>query len=162
MSISPTDRLFLAQSEAAKKESHDPGRQVGATLVSASGQMIATGTNRPPSAMGLSSADSRMAIAADPNWKYFVIEHAERNAICNAHDQGHSLAGATIYVTLFPCADCARAIVSAGVRRLVAPRPTISTVADEKWRAHFEYAQEIFARSGVEMTLFESLEAGDE
>lgn len=151
MPLSPTDRLFLEQSEAAKKESHDPNRQVGVVIVSPTGHLLATGSNRPPEAVNLTLQESHRAIAEDPNWKYFMLEHAERNAISNARQLGVSLRGATMYGTLFPCADCARAIAAAGIRRLVVPAPEANTQRDEKWQSHFDYARQIFVLSGVEV-----------
>ena len=53
MSLSPTDRLFLVQCEAVKKESHDPNRQVGVVIVSPTGHLLATGSNRPPEVLEL-------------------------------------------------------------------------------------------------------------
>ena len=132
-------------------ESHDPDRQVGAVIADASGEVLSMGTNRPPKQMHLSADDSRLAIAGDHEWKYFMLEHAERNAIANARDSGRSLKGATIYVSLYPCANCARAIAAAGIRRLVAPEPVIATARDERWRADFFYAPRIFELSGVEV-----------
>ncbi len=49
--------------------------------------------------------------------KYFYTTHSELNAILNY--RGGSLEGATMYVTLFPCNECAKAIIQAGIRRLV-------------------------------------------
>ena len=49
--------------------------------------------------------------------KYFFVCHAELNAILNY--RGGSLEGSTIYVSLFPCNECAKAIIQAGIRRIV-------------------------------------------
>jgi dCMP deaminase len=132
-----------------KLDSHDPDRQVGVVIVSQSGEVLATGTNRPPESMHLSIDESLAAISRDPSWKYFVLEHAERNAINHAVKSGHSLAGATMYGTLFPCADCSRAIVAFGIRRLVVPLPSETDQRNEKWKEHFRYANEIFTAAGT-------------
>lgn len=154
MLLSPADRLFLMQCEAVKKESHDPDRQVGAVIVSPLGHLLATGSNRPPEAMGVSRQDSVIAIERDPNWKYFMLEHAERNAINNARELGLSLANAVMYGTLFPCADCARAIVAVGIRRLVVPSPEVGRFRDKRWEVHFHYAHRILEMANVQMDLF--------
>jgi dCMP deaminase len=78
-----------------------------------------------------------------------MLEHAERNAIFAAYAEGKSMVGATIYSTLFPCADCARAIVAAGLSRLVVLGMTKDPVRDEKWLEHYRHAERIFARAGV-------------
>jgi len=149
MPLSPKDRLFLEQCEAAKKESHDPDRQVGVVIASPTGHLLATGSNRPPEALNLTLEASHHAITKDPDWKYYMLEHAERNAINNARRLGASVSGATMYGTLFPCADCARAIAAAGIRRLVVPAPQ----RDEKWQCHFHYARQILVLSGIEVDL---------
>ena len=77
-------------------------------------------------------------------------EHAERNAIYNAARLGISLAGCTCYVNWFPCIDCARAIIQAGIVRLVGLEPDRT---DVKWGADFEFAINLFEEVGVELTL---------
>jgi len=149
MTISEVDLKFLELSNQARRESHDPHRQVGAVVVSPDGHLLATGSNKPPVSLGYALEDSLEAIAQDPTWKYFHIEHAERNAINDAHNRGVSLEGGTMFCTLFPCADCARAIVAAGIVRLVVPSGYGSSLRDSKWSDHYRYAKEIFDRAGV-------------
>jgi dCMP deaminase len=161
MPLSSIDRFFLVQCEAVKKESHDPDRQVGVVIASPTGHLLATGSNRPPESVELSLRESHRAIAKDPNWKYFMLEHAERNAINNARGLGHSLTGATMYGTMFPCADCARAIVAAGIRRLVVPHPEANPQRDEKWQSHFQYAHQILDLSGVELDFIAPADLAD-
>lgn len=153
MPLSATDLLFLKQCEVVKKESHDPDRQVGVVIVDPMGRVLATGSNKPPTALGLTVQDSHSAIVSDPEWKYFVVEHAERNAVNNARDLNRSVKGATMYGTLFPCADCARAIAAAGISRLVVPPPEANPLRDEKWQSHFQYARQIIELSGVQLDL---------
>jgi dCMP deaminase len=151
MTLSPTDCFFLVQCEAVKKESHDPDRQVGVVIVGSRGDLLATGSNRPPEAVELTLEDSHRAIVKDPNWKYFMLEHAERNAIYAARGLGHPLIGSTMYGTLFPCADCARAIAAAGIRRVVVP--SADSKRDEKWQQHYRYSLQILKMSGIELYL---------
>lgn len=154
MLLSSADCLFLMQCEVVKRESHDPSRQVGAVIASPAGHLLATGSNRPPEVMRLTFRDSVAAIQQDPEWKYFVLEHAERNAINNARELGHSLINATMYGTLFPCADCARAIAAAGIRRLVVPSPESNPLRDKRWETHFFYARMILDMANVQMDFF--------
>ena len=51
--------------------------------------------------------------------KYWWIEHAERNAIYNAARIGTSLNNCTMYISFLPCMDCARAIVSVGIKTII-------------------------------------------
>jgi dCMP deaminase len=148
--LTSSDQHFLDQCDAAKEASHDPIRKVGAVIVGSAGQIVATGANRPPEGIHLDRQTSFARIAADTSWKYFMLEHAERNAIALARNEGHMLRGTTMYSSLFPCADCARAIVAAGIGRLVAPNFS-GRAEDEKWQEHFKYAVEILRLGGVQL-----------
>jgi len=143
LAISHDDRRFLLLCEEVKKESYDPHRKVGVVVVGPSGVVLADGVNAPPQKMGISLSAAAAAISHDASWKYFMFEHAERAAIFAARDKGASLVGATMYGTLFPCADCARAIVSAGILRLVISAADEDPIRDERWRDHYRFAQEI-------------------
>ncbi len=149
MAISSQDRRLLLLCDEVRQGSHDPHRKVGAIIADTEGRVIAEGTNAPPLALGLSIADSHEAIRSDPNWKYFVLEHAERNAIFAALTKGKSLRGATIYGTLFPCADCARAIVASGLSRLVVTGLGLDPIRDQKWTDHYRHAGSILQLAGV-------------
>ena len=149
MTISTRDRHFLLLCNEVREGSHDPHRKVGVVIADGAGQQIAVGTNAPPISLGFTAAESHEAIRQDPAWKYFMLEHAERNALFAAYAKGTSLAGATMYGTLFPCADCARAIVAAGLTRLVVLGLTRDPVRDEKWLEHYGYAERILALAGV-------------
>jgi dCMP deaminase len=83
--------------------------------------------------------------------KYDWTEHAERNAIYNAARVGISVLGCTLYVNWFPCKDCARATVQAGIVRLVGLEPER---ADPTWGMDFEFSERLFAEVGVEVALY--------
>jgi dCMP deaminase len=126
---------------------------VGVLIVDHRGQILSLGTNAPPVQLGLSRSDSHAAIAVDPEWKYFMLEHAERNAINAARNGGKSVASATMYGTLFPCADCARAIVAAGISRLVVSGPGGNPDRDRKWIDHYRYAHRILELARVRVDI---------
>jgi dCMP deaminase len=151
MTISNDDLQFMRLSNEARRQSHDPHRQVGAVIVDCTGEVISMGSNSPPSVLGIPATVSITAISEDSSWKYFMLEHAERNAINEAHRRGTSLVGSTMYVTLFPCADCARAIAAAGISKLVVPLTHGETERDDKWSEHYRFASRIFAAAGVEI-----------
>jgi dCMP deaminase len=155
MAVSTTDRRLLLQCLQVRENSHDPNRKVGVVIADDSGQVLAVGTNAPPSSLQLTIADSHEAIRNDPTWKYFVLEHAERNAIFAVHAHGKSVVGATMYSTLFPCADCARAIVAAGLSRLVVLRITTDAIRDAKWLSHYKHADRMLVMAGVAVELVE-------
>lgn len=154
MAISSKDRLMILRSQNAQKASHDPHRQVGVVIANNKNQIVSVGTNAPPASFGLDPVDSRRSIVDDAKWKYYMLEHAERNAIFTALKNGYSLDGATMYGTLYPCADCARAIAAAGIRRVVVPKAGIQPERDEKWLEHYKYAQKVFALAGIEVDYF--------
>lgn len=149
MAISRQDRRLLQLCDEVRHGSHDPDRKVGAVIADAAGEVVAIGTNAPPAALGLTVAQSHAAVRQDPNWKYFVLEHAERNAIFDALNRGRSLSGTTMYGTLFPCADCARAIVASRLSRLVVFGSGLDPIRDQKWLDHYRHAQRIFELAGV-------------
>jgi dCMP deaminase len=81
--------------------------------------------------------------------KYFWYEHAERNAIYNAARVGTQLAGSLLLVTMYPCMDCARAIVQSGIEEVV----TVSPPQDflDRWGAHVDKSAELFGECGVKI-----------
>jgi len=96
----------------AQSRSDDPDTQVGAVIIDARGSLLGVSANELP--IGVKVAEERLT---KPE-KYLYIEHAERGAIYDAARRGNSLEGADMVVTMFPCADCARAIISSGIRLL--------------------------------------------
>lgn len=77
--------------------------------------------------------------------KYLYMEHAERNAIYNATRNGISLYGATMYVTHFPCSDCARAIIQAGIKEVA----YLKKIETDQWTASNNASEDMFRRAGV-------------
>ncbi|WP_209599397.1 deaminase [Ruegeria sp. HKCCSP351] len=154
MTITDTDLIFLQQCQELRAQSHDPHRQVAALIVNNDGQVIGAGTNATPKAMGMSKEDSIKAIDEDFNSKYFLLEHAERNAIFSALRNKADPSQATMYVTNFPCADCARAIASSGISRLVAAEPGVEGKRDEKWMEHYHFARRIFELANVSVETY--------
>ena len=66
---------------------------------------------------GMRSKDPNTQVGAPLENKYLFTTHSELNAILNY--RGGSLEGSTIYVSLFPCNECAKAIIQAGIKRIV-------------------------------------------
>lgn len=96
--------------------SKDPNTQVGACIVSPDKKIVGVGYNGFPT--GLSDDD--LPWERDGEWldtKYPYVCHAELNAILNSSLP--SLKGATLYVGLFPCNECAKAIIQSGIKRIV-------------------------------------------
>ena len=100
----------------AADRSKDPSTQVGACIVSDDNRILSTGYNGFP--QGCSDDDfpwNRDESLGET--KYNFVVHAELNAILNAG--GKSLIGSRIFVSLFPCHECAKAIIQSGVKEVV-------------------------------------------
>ena len=110
------DEYFMGVALLAAKRSKDPNTQVGACIVH-NNVILSTGYNGFP--YGCSDDEYPWEREGDfqNNTKYPFVVHAELNAILNS--QGKSLMGATIYVALFPCNECAKAIIQSGIKEVV-------------------------------------------
>lgn len=108
------DEYFMGVSLLAAKRSKDPNTQVGACIVDKNNIILSTGYNGFP--FGCSDDEYPWAREGEDT-KYKFVVHAELNAILNAN--GKLLKGARIYVDLFPCNECAKAIIQAGISEVV-------------------------------------------
>ena len=81
--------------------------------------------------------------------KYAFIEHAERNAIYAAACKGEATAGGTLYCPWYACADCARAIIQAGIVRVIGHKQMFDRTP-EHWKETIAYGNEMFREAGVE------------
>ena len=111
------DEYFMGVALLASMRSKDPNTQVGACIVDENNRILSTGYNGFP--QGCSDDEFPWDRESDdPNCtKYPFVVHAELNAILNAG--GRPLAGSRIYVALFPCNECAKAIIQSGIREIV-------------------------------------------
>jgi dCMP deaminase len=107
------DLRFLHLAEHIKTWSKDPHTQVGAVIVDSTNRIVSIGYNGFPS-----EVDDDKTWRYERPQKYLYTEHAERNAIYNAHRTNASPIGGTIYTTLMTCADCARAIIQCGIKKV--------------------------------------------
>ena len=98
----------------AAKRSKDPNTQVGACIVDEGNIILSTGYNGFPYGC---SDDSYPWERTGEDTKYNYVVHAELNAILNA--RGKNLKGARLYVDLFPCNECAKAIIQSGIAEVV-------------------------------------------
>ncbi|HEY1942909.1 MAG TPA: dCMP deaminase [Roseiarcus sp.] len=147
MSKSPLSPAGAKMKTALRAALRSPNRvrQVGAVLVTANGEEIAA-CNTFPS--GVRDLEERH----DGDGRFVWMEHAERHAIFEAARRGVATAGAHITSTFFPCIDCARAIVDAGIACLDTPAPAFD---DPVWGAAFERSQVILQEGGVAVRIVE-------
>ena len=110
------DEYFMGVAILSGMRSKDPGTQVGACIVSEDNKILSMGYNGFPN--GCSDDEFPWCRECDPlDNKYVYSTHGELNAILNY--RGGSLEGAKLYVTLFPCNECAKAIIQSGIRTIV-------------------------------------------
>ncbi len=110
------DEYFMGVALLASLRSKDPNTQVGACIVDRDNRILSTGYNGFP--RGCSDDEFPWGREGEANeTKYPFVVHAELNAILNAG--GRPLAGSRIYVALFPCNECAKAIIQAGIREVI-------------------------------------------
>lgn len=113
------DTYFLGMAGYVATKSKDRSTKVGAVITSTEDHaVLSTGWNGFPRGV-----DDNIELRHTRPEKYYWTEHAERNAVYNAARRGIPLLGATIYVTLMPCCDCARAIIQTGIGTLVTVEP---------------------------------------
>ena len=108
------DEYFMGVAKLAARRSKDPSTQVGACIVSPDDIIISTGYNGMPKGC---SDDEFPWEREGAETKYPYVVHAELNAILNAN--GRDLRGSRVYVALFPCNECAKAIIQSGVKEVV-------------------------------------------
>ncbi len=110
------DEYFMAVAKLAGMRSKDPNTQVGACIVSADNKILSMGYNGFPK--GCSDDEFPWAREGEMlSTKYVYTVHSELNAILNY--RGGSLEGAKLYVSLFPCNECAKAIIQSGIRTVI-------------------------------------------
>ena len=110
------DDYFMSVALLSGKRSKDPNTQVGACIVNKNNVIESIGYNGLP--MGCSDDEFPWEKEGEMlNTKYPFVVHAELNAILNA--KGKDLSGCKIYVALFPCNECAKAIIQSGISEVV-------------------------------------------
>lgn len=110
------DEYFMGIALLSAQRSKDPGTQVGACIVSPDKKILSMGYNGMPRGCH----DTLMPWAregAPQDTKYMFVCHAELNAILNY--DGNNLHGSTIYTTLFPCNECTKALIQAGIKEVI-------------------------------------------
>ena len=110
------DEYFMSVAKLAALRSKDPNSQVGTCIVSKDNKILSMGYNGFP--MGCSDDEFPWARdGGELDTKYVYVTHSELNAILNY--RGGSLEGAKLYVSLFPCNECAKAIIQSGIKEVI-------------------------------------------
>ncbi len=134
---------FYAFAHLASRKSKDD-TQVVAALIGPDGEIRLTGYNGPP--RGVSDLPARRQRPA----KYLFVSHAEANLIAFAAREGIRTKDCTVYITHAPCCDCMKAMIQAGISKIVYGPGTTSMPAEM-----FEAAKVMAQEAGV---IYEALE----
>jgi dCMP deaminase len=139
---------FLDMARMVATWSKDPNTQMGAVIVSHDRRFITTGYNGFPRGI---RDDKRLL---DRELKRKMVVHAEANAVYNCPWDPHKI-DSTIYITGQPCGDCAKAIIQAGIKKVVYLRYDFT----DHWAETMMIAQQLLLEAGVELI---EVEEGDQ
>ncbi|HHU71411.1 MAG TPA: dCMP deaminase family protein [Clostridiales bacterium] len=110
------DEYFMGIALLSTQRSKDPSTNVGACIVSVDNRILSVGYNGMPT--GCSDDEYPWEReGSDLETKYIYVCHAELNAILNY--TGNGMKGSKLYVTLFPCNECAKAIIQTGIKEVI-------------------------------------------
>lgn len=142
------DEYFMGVAILAAKRSKDPNTQVGACIVDNDNKILSIGYNGLP--MHCNDDEFTWSNSKETDNKYLYIVHSELNAILNY--RGGSLRDSRIYVTLFPCNECAKAIIQSGIKEVI--------YMDNKYKDSVEVkaSKRMFETAGVKITPYERTE----
>lgn len=144
------DEYFMAIAKLSAMRSKDPSTQVGACIVSENNRILSIGYNGAPN--GFHDDDFPWSREGNPlDTKYMYVVHAERNAILNYRGSRKDLEGSKIYVDLFPCNECAKEIIQAGIKEVV--------YLSDSFKSNEEYviaSKRLFDTCGVKYTKLEN------
>lgn len=110
------DEYFMGIAFLSCLRSKDPNTKVGACIVDSDNKVVSIGYNGMPKGLDEDKLSWNKGEGLDN--KYLYVCHAEFNAILNTRN-GSALKGCSLYVTLFPCNECAKAIVQSGIKELI-------------------------------------------
>ncbi|MCL2195315.1 MAG: dCMP deaminase family protein [Oscillospiraceae bacterium] len=131
------DEYFMGLALLSARRSKDPNTQVGACIVNPNNRIMSIGYNGLPAGC----SDDDFPWDSD---KYAYVAHAELNAILN--NAGRDLRDCKIYVALFPCNECAKAIIQSGIREVL--------YLSDKYadKPQFIASRRMFDAAGVQLT----------
>lgn len=148
------DEYFMGIAHLSGMRSKDPNTQVGACIVSQDNKILSMGYNGFP--LGCSDEEFPWGREGEQlETKYPYVTHGEMNAILNY--RGGSLEGTKLYVSLFPCNECAKAIIQAGIKKIVYDSDkyalSSSTIASKRMLDAAGVIYEPYERTGREIHL---------
>ena len=140
------DRRWMDLASLVSTWSKDQSRKAGSVIVNERNVLVSLGWNGFPRGI-LDDVPSRHERPV----KYLWTEHAERNAIFNAAAEGHPLKGCRLYVQMYPCADCARAIIQSGIQEVISIAPNWN---DSTYQKSYQVTGKMLSEAGVSVRFF--------
>ena len=145
------DIAYMAQAFAVSMRSYDPSTQVGSCYVDEDGKLLSVGCNQVPPGWDIDRFPwGTKEEYGTKNSKYTYIIHSEVAASHNYDGSLKNFRGGTLYVTLFPCTNCAKEIALLGIKRVVYLNAREN--CDD-----FEYANILLQEVGVECVRFRDI-----
>lgn len=140
------EEYFMGIAQLSALRSKDPSTQVGACIVDSEHKVVSIGYNGMP--RGIDDDVAPWGKGEGLDSKYLYVCHAELNAILNTRDGSH-LNGCSLYVTLFPCNQCAKAVVQTGIKEVV--------YLDNKYadQVIFQASKDMLEKAGVKVRKYE-------
>jgi dCMP deaminase len=125
--------------------SKDPSKKVCALFIAPETyQILSAGYNGMPRGI-----DEKIESRWERPIKYKYVVHAETNGIYNSSLNGVSLKNSICIVTMFPCSNCAKALIQVGVKKVITQEPNLE---HERWGEDFKYSLELLKE--VNMDIF--------
>lgn len=146
------DATYMVTAMTWAARSKDPSTQVGACFVNEKGRIISVGYNGSPNKWDDNKFPwGKDNTEGDKNTKYPYVIHAEMNAIMNYGGALSDFNNSTLYVTLFPCSNCAKFLAQVGVKKIVYLSDKYNGLEDN------DCAKILFNKCGIDYVQFNSL-----
>lgn len=140
------NKKFIELSEYISNWSKDRSTKLCAIIATYDNRILSVGYNGFPA-----GCNDNVEERHQRPLKYMWTEHAERNAIYNAVRNGININNSIMYINWFPCADCARAIIQSGIKKLVCGEPNFN---DERWGEYFKVSYEMLKECGIHLEYY--------
>lgn len=141
------DNRMMGLADQIALWSKEHGKRVGAVIVGPHNEIRSTGYNGL--ARKIEEKPERHVRETGMKWLWSV--HAEVAAITNAARVGTAIDGCTIYTSVHPCADCAKAIIQSGITKVV----TRAIPEDSNWAQSFAVSKEMLSEAGVKVEFYD-------
>jgi dCMP deaminase len=141
--VKPWDQYFMEMVDLIATRSKDPNTQIGAVIVNNNHDILSTGYN------GMAPGMIETPEIWERPTKYDYVIHGETNAIIRAAKLGVAIDGGTLYTTGFPCNNCARNVVAAGIKKVVC------FAWDRDWDGKGAISRDLYDKTGVKYLILD-------